>query len=147
MHVQAFAYWAKVAIICTCSTCCICTGKERIVATKTRSLRLDDATWDALQRLAEDAGLSTRTKFVESVAQGTPTRPVGPAEVKLVEVEKIVYVEAPRKNELIYFPELREVLRLTPAKDRALVEGSDELVALLGRLYEVFCRATESENK
>lgn len=117
------------------------------MATKTRSLRLDDATWDALQRLAEDAGLSTRTKFVESVAQGTPTRPVGPAEVKLVEVEKIVYVEAPRKNELIYFPELREVLRLTPAKDRALVEGSDELVALLGRLYEVFCRATESENK
>lgn len=118
------------------------------MATKTRSLRLDDATWDALQRLAEDAGLSTRTALVESMANGTPTRPAGPAEIKLVEVEKIVYVEAPqKKNELIYFPELREVLRLAPARDRAVVEGSDELVALLGRLYEIFCRATEAENK
>ena len=115
------------------------------MATKTRSLRLDDATWDALQRLAEDAGLSTRTALLEDVARGTKTRP---AEVKLVEVEKIVYVEAPqKKNELIYFPELREVLRLAPARDRAVVEGSDELVALLGRLYEVFCRATEAENR
>lgn len=120
------------------------------MATKTRSLRLDDATWDALQRLAEGAGLYTRTALVESVARGTPTRPAGPAEVKLVEVEKIVYVEREvpqKKNELIYFPELREVLRLVPAKDRAVVEGSDELVALLGRLYEVFCRATEAENR
>ena len=118
------------------------------MATKTRSLRLDDATWDALQRLAEDAGLSTRTAFMEGVAKGTGARPAAPAEVRLVEVEKIVYVEAPqKKNELIYFPELREVLRLAPARDRAVVEGSDELVALLGRLYEVFCRATEAENK
>ena len=119
------------------------------MATKTRSLRLDDATWDALQRLAEDAGLSTRTALVESMANGTGARQApGPAEIKLVEVEKIVYVEAPqKKNELIYFPELREVLRLAPARDRAVVEGSDELVALLGRLYEIFCRATEAENK
>lgn len=122
------------------------------MATKTRSLRLDDATWDALQRLAEDAGLSTRTALVESMANGTGARQApGPAEIKLVEVEKIVYVEREatpqKKNELIYFPELREVLRLAPARDRAVVEGSDELVALLGRLYEIFCRATEAENK
>ena len=141
-HLHSRGLWG---IICTCSTC---TRKEQTVATKTRSLRLDDATWDALQRLAEDAGLSTRTALVESVTNGTPTRPAGPTEVKLVEVEKIVYVEAPqKKNELIYFPELREVLRLAPARDRAVVEGSDELVALLGRLYEIFCRATEAENK
>lgn len=126
------------------------------MATRTRSLRLGDVTWETLQRKAEDAGLSTRTAFIESVASGAngvnfPARQAVPAEVKLVEVEKIVYVEkvaAPGKpREQIYFPEFREVLRLAPARDRTAVESSDELEGLVGRLYDVFCRATETENK